>query len=80
MSKDNQRLVGDLTIRIDHDLCVGFAHCVEEAPGGFELDDDGLVRFDQPEAATRDELISACQVCPVEALVVIDAEGSQIVP
>jgi ferredoxin len=79
-SDDVERRVGDLTIRIDRDLCVGFGHCLEEAVGAFELGDDGVVRFANPEEASRDDLVAACEVCPVEALLAFDPDGEQIVP
>jgi ferredoxin len=79
-SDDLERTIGDLTIRVDRDLCVGFGHCLEEAVDAFDLGDDGIVRFAHPERASRDDLLAACQVCPVEALVALDADGEQIVP
>ena len=76
-----ERKVGDLTIRIDRLLCVGFGDCIEVAPDAFEFDGDGIVMFkDGIESVARDRLITACDVCPVDALMVIDAEGKQIIP
>lgn len=78
--KDIERTIGDLTIRIDHSLCVGFGHCVEEAYGAFELDDDGIVQFTDPQKVGREDLLAACEVCPVEALLAFDADGKQLAP
>ena len=76
-----ERKVGDLTIRIDRLLCVGFGDCIEVAPSAFEFDGDGIVMFkDGVDSVPRDMLITACDVCPVNALTVIDAEGKQIIP
>jgi ferredoxin len=75
-----ERRIGDLTVRIDRSLCVGFGHCTEEAEAAFVLGDDDLVTFDDPEQVTRDRLLDACEVCPVEALTAFDAAGSQLVP
>ena len=76
-----ERKVGDLTIRIDRLLCVGFGDCIEVAPEAFEFDGDGIVMFkDGIEGVERDRLITACDVCPVDALMVIDAQGKQIIP
>jgi ferredoxin len=81
MSTDDvERTIGDLTIRIDRNLCVGFGHCLEEAMGAFDLGDDGVVRFADPEKASRDDLVAACEVCPVEALLAFGPDGQQIVP
>ena len=80
MSDILQRTVGDLTVRIERDLCVGFAQCVDESAEAFHLNDDDVVDFAAPEQATRDRLLAACRACPVEALVVVDAGGNQLVP
>lgn len=75
-----ERQVGDLTVRIDRLLCVGFTDCLEEAPGAFVLDEDGVVAFADPEAPPRERLLRGCQACPVDALTVLDGAGRQIVP
>ena len=76
----DERAVHGLTIRIDRDLCVGFADCVGAAPDAFKLDDSGVVVFVKPESVTRDALIDAADLCPVDAITVWDAAGNQIVP
>lgn len=75
-----ERRVGDLTVRIDRLLCVGFADCLEAAPGAFVLDDEGIVAFAEPDLSPRERLLRACEACPVDALSVMDARGRQIVP
>lgn len=76
-----ERMVGDLTVRIDRSLCVGFAQCVDESELAFRMDDDeDVVVFERPEDETRERLLHACRVCPVEALLVLDADGTQLVP
>lgn len=76
-----ERRVGDLTVRIDRLLCVGFADCVDEAPEAFVLDAEGLVVFASTPGSIPDErLRRACEACPVDALTVLDAQGRQIVP
>ena len=75
-----ERRIGDLTVRIDRLLCVGFADCVDEAPGAFVLDDDGIVAFVDPDPMPREQLLRACEACPVDALTVLDPAGRQIVP
>lgn len=75
-----ERVVGDLTIRIDRSRCVGFGHCIEESPESFVLGDDDLVRFQDPDQAQREALLTACEVCPVEALMAFDKAGNQLVP
>ena len=76
-----ERRIGDLTVRIDRLLCVGFADCVEAAPESFALDYEGIAAFTgDPGAAGSGRLIEACQACPVDALTVLDANGRQIAP
>jgi ferredoxin len=75
-----ERKVGDLLIRIDRDLCVGFADCIKAADAAFVLDEAGVVVFLKPEDVARDVLLEACDVCPVDALTVWDSSGAQIVP
>ena len=76
----DERIVQGLRVRIDRTLCVGFADCVKEAPGAFRLDEEGLAAFENPEQTARDELLRACDACPVDAISVWDAEGRQLVP
>ena len=76
-----ERTIGDLTVQIDHSLCVGFAQCIDESETAFTMpDEDDVVSFNQPEDETRERLLQACRACPVEALRVLDAEGNQVVP
>ncbi|MFW6079872.1 MAG: ferredoxin [Gemmatimonadota bacterium] len=81
MSDAPEREFGGLTVRIDRLLCVGFGDCIDVAPDVFEFDDEGIVRFrDDAAEIDRDRLIESCDVCPVDALTVIDEDGETIVP
>jgi ferredoxin len=80
VSDFEERTVGDLRIRIDRTLCVGFGDCVTEAPEAFVLDDTGTAIFVNPDKVERDRLLKACDVCPVDAITVWDGSGAQIVP
>jgi ferredoxin len=47
----------------------------------FEFDAEKICAFKDPlEDIERDQLIEACHVCPVDALIVIDSAGTQLVP
>ena len=73
--------IGDLTIRIDRDTCIGSANCIKAAPEVFELDGEKICAFKGNRgAAEREVVIEACRVCPVDALYVVDAAGQQLVP
>ena len=75
------RKIGDLTVRIDRKTCIGSANCIKVAPGLFQLDSEHVVAFKGEVAPIeRDQVIEACQVCPVDALTVLDAAGNQLVP
>ena len=76
----NDLVVHALRVHIDRSLCVGFGDCVTEAPEAFTLDEEGVVVFVSPERVERERLLRACEVCPVDAITVWDAEGNQIVP
>jgi len=80
VSDFEERTVGDLRIRIDRTLCVGFGDCVTEAPEAFVLDESGVAVFVKPEDVDRERLLRACDVCPVDAITVWDGAGSQLVP
>jgi len=73
-------MVGGLRVRIDRSLCVGFGDCVTLAPQAFVLDADGVAVFLTPDSVTREELLAACDECPVDAITVWDEENRQIVP
>ncbi len=77
----DDRKIGTLAVRIDRSLCVGFGDCVTEAPDAFELDDDDIAVFGgRPEWVSRERLLRACEVCPVDAISVWDESGKQLVP
>lgn len=76
-----ERRIAGLTVRIDRLLCVGFGDCIDEAPESFVLDDEGVVVFrEDPDAAGRERIVRACAACPVDALTVLDGDGSQLAP
>jgi ferredoxin len=79
-SPEAERRVHDLVVQIDRTLCVGFGDCVSEGTTAFALDEDGIAVFSAPEAVSRDELVQACESCPVDALTVLDAKGHCLVP
>lgn len=81
MSDIDERRLGDVTVRIDRHLCVGFGDCIDLAPDVFEFDGEGIavVRGDAL-AAARERLLAACRACPVDALMVFDCDGAQLAP
>ena len=81
MAEFGERKIGDLTVRVDRNTCIGSANCIKAAPEVFELDNEKICAFkDNPGKVNRDVVIEACRVCPVDALYVIYAAGTQLVP
>lgn len=82
----DERRFGDLTVRIDRLLCVGFGDCIDVAPDLFEFDDEGIAVFlagagDLGQAAIGvDRLREACESCPVDAITLLDADGTVLAP
>jgi len=80
MADQVERTVGGLRLVIDRTLCVGFAQCVDASEEAFQLDDDDIAVFASPEDVSREKLVEACKACPVDALMVFDADGAQLAP
>lgn len=77
----SERTVGGLTVRIDRRLCVGFGDCIEMAPEAFAFDDDGIAVFlPTIDNTDRARLLRACDVCPVDAISVLDENGEPLRP
>jgi ferredoxin len=75
-----ERRFGDLVVRIDRLLCVGFGDCITEAPEAFQLDAEGVATFGAAsEQTAREQLIRACEACPVDALSVVQLDGTLVV-
>ena len=65
-------------IEIDRELCSGFASCVQDAPEIFELDTSGTATLLVTE--TDDErALEAAADCPMNAIVVVDADTCETV-
>jgi ferredoxin len=81
VSHIEERRIGGLTVRIDRTLCVAFELCIDLAPTVFRFDSEGIVTFTgSGEDTERERLVEACRACPVDALIVIDEDGTEIVP
>lgn len=59
-----------MRLRIDRDLCEGYANCVFQAPDVFDLGDDNVVvlRVADIGEAERERVAEAVASCPVAAL------------
>ena len=76
-----ERTISDRTVRIDRTLCIGSGNCTNLAPEIFVLREDNIVDF-QGETPDIDQgrLEESASICPVDALIVEDENGEQIVP
>lgn len=79
-AESEERLVHGFRICIDREICVGFGDCVTAAPGAFKLDEADLATFENPDRVPPELLLRACDACPVDAIIVWDAEGRRIAP
>jgi ferredoxin len=61
-------------LRVDRDLCDGYANCVFQVPGVFDLGDDNIVviQVEDISEAERERVAEAVASCPVAALVLDD--------
>jgi len=81
LSDVRERRLGELVVKIDRHLCVGFGDCIDLAPEAFELDDEGIaVVREETSAPSAGRLLEACRACPVDALAVFDRHGTQLAP
>jgi ferredoxin len=75
--------INGVTVRIDRTLCIGSGNCTNLAPEIFQIDETNVVDFTDDAADAdidRDRLEEACSICPVDALIVEDEDGEQVVP
>ena len=72
--------IGDLTVEVDRDLCIGASACLPVAPNTWALDDEGkAVILDTADQDSEDAIIDSARVCPVLAIKV-SKNGEQIFP
>jgi ferredoxin len=69
-----------IRLRVDRELCYGFADCVDTTPGVFELDDESKAVVIDPDGAALDDILTAAQNCPVDAIFVVDEGGADLYP
>lgn len=53
---------------VDQDLCISCGLCISTCPGVFQFNDDGKSECYNPEGATEDEIQTAIDGCPVQAI------------
>jgi len=82
-----------MKVEFDEDTCIGMYQCVAEWGEGFEKDktsgkavlvdgeeaEDGVFVREVPEDAELDAKFAA-RTCPVDAIVIYDDDGEQLIP
>ena len=69
-----------VTLQIDHELCSGFADCVEAVPDAFALNEDNLAVLLDLEKPPLEALVEAADSCPVSAILIFGEDGTQLAP
>lgn len=81
MDETREQEISDRIVRIDRTLCIGSGNCTNLAPEVFVIREDNIVDFQEdPPDIEQGRLEEAAAVCPVDALMVEDENGEQIVP
>jgi len=62
--------VSTVKVVVDRDTCIGSGTCIQLAPGGFELDDEGVAAPLESPSATETALRTAERSCPVRAITI----------
>ncbi|MCD6429339.1 ferredoxin [bacterium] len=65
-------------IKIDHNLCIGCGSCQAIASKAFELKDGKSNPKDGWEQEAEENIKTAAQSCPVQAISLYDEEGNKI--
>ena len=67
-------------ISVDHEVCIGSAVCAGSLPNRFKLVGDRSVPI-EPEIEPDDDVLGAAESCPMEAILVVNAEtGAVLAP
>ncbi len=69
-----------MKVKVERDLCISVASCVQADPETFELDDEGIATVKNPNSNNQKKILQAAKSCPVNAIIVYDDDGKQIWP
>lgn len=73
--------VGNHTVVVDRNLCIGAASCVAVAPKTFALDNEAkAIILDSGSEEDFATLLDSAKSCPVAAIIITDETGKQIFP
>ena len=81
MDDTRERDISGRRVRIDRTLCIGSGNCTNIAPEIFVIREDNIPDFhEETPDIDAGRLEEAAALCPVDALIVEDENGEQIVP
>lgn len=81
MSEIREKKIGNVTLRILRDECIGTVACRNVVPEVLDLDDMQIIDFvADPRDPGQARLAEACSVCPVDALELVDETGAKLAP
>jgi ferredoxin len=81
MKNMSEKRIGDILVRIEKNNCIGSENCIVVAPDLFELDENRICEFVEPQKEiSKYKIIEACSVCPVSVLYIFDKDGKQLIP
>lgn len=76
-----EREISGHKVQIDRSLCIGSGNCTNLAPEIFVIREDNIVDFqDETPDIEEGRLEESISICPVDALLLYDEDGEQIVP
>ncbi|MFC6090657.1 ferredoxin [Saccharothrix lopnurensis] len=67
------------TVEVDRSRCLGTGMCSSIAPDHFRLE-DGTATPVNPSVEPADAVVDAAESCPMEAILVRDADGTVLAP
>ena len=73
--------IGNATVVVDRNLCIGAASCVAVAPKTFALDNEAkAIILDTAAEDSLETIMDAAKACPVAAIIIHDETGKQLFP
>lgn len=80
-NQDKEVLIGKYKVKVVRNLCIGAAACVGVSPAVFELDTNNKAVIKEGGTDTSENILMSAQVCPTQAIIIIDTEtGKQVWP